>query len=84
MRTWARVPIETVCGGCGHIIRTNQPALTLALAGVKKIRVRCEECDGPAPPGLPEHIATDAPTLDNWDGMRKLTKQFGGKIWKRG
>lgn len=53
MREWRRVPVETLCGGCPKTIPKDAPALFITLPNVKREKVRCEECEGPAPPDLP-------------------------------
>ena len=53
MREWRRVPVNTICGGCGRVVPAEGPMLHFRIQNVKREAKRCEECDGPAPPGLP-------------------------------
>ena len=40
------------CGGCGKTIRRGDPLLEYTLAKLDHVKVRCVECDGPAPTDL--------------------------------
>lgn len=51
MRTWTRMRLDGHCGGCGRFLPTGAPCLELHL-GLKYPKLRCEDCDGPAPPDL--------------------------------
>lgn len=53
MIEWRRVQFAKLCGGCGKPIYQDQPAKFFKLQNMKRELVRCVECDGPAPPGLP-------------------------------
>ncbi len=62
MRTWTRVAVPaTLCGGCNRQLLKGDPVLLIDLAflGGKMIhRVRCDRCEGPAPPDLPALVET--------------------------
>jgi DNA-directed RNA polymerase subunit RPC12/RpoP len=48
---------DSLCGYCPHrIIVKNEPALFITLPGVKRERVRCQNCAGEAVPDLPARI----------------------------
>lgn len=53
MIEWRRIPYAKLCGGCGKTIYQDQPAKFFKLESMKRELVRCVDCDGPAPPGLP-------------------------------
>jgi hypothetical protein len=67
MRTWKRVAVATLCGGCNRHLAKGDPALvieityqpkaaterTIGRMGRVVTRVRCDRCEGPAPPDLP-------------------------------
>ena len=61
MRTWARVPIESVCGLCGHRIARGEPALAITIRGLNAQRLRCAACGGGAPADLPPPIDHQVP-----------------------
>lgn len=84
MRTWTRVAVPTYCGGCGNLVPAEGAVLHVSIPGVKKQKVRCEECEGPAPKDLPELEPHEVPALDEMIPTRKLAAEFQGKIWKRG
>lgn len=57
MREWRRAPAGTLCGGCHHReIERGEPVLYITLLGVKRPRVRCQDCAGEAPPDLPAQM----------------------------
>jgi len=58
MMKWTKLPYEIGCGLCGSRIYPNQPALLIQLPNSKRRRYRCADCDGPAPPDLPNVIIT--------------------------
>ncbi len=55
-RSWKRVPTDCFCGYCqpNRQIVKGEPALFITLPGVKRDRIRCQNCAGEAPPDLPE------------------------------
>lgn len=55
MRTWRRVAVATLCGGCNRILAKGDPVLAIEFVfqGRTTRRVRCDRCEGPAPPDLP-------------------------------
>lgn len=56
---WTRATLPTVCGRCGHVIPVDAPMLAIrldALRGGRKVKARCENCEGPAPPDLPLRV----------------------------
>ena len=56
-REWRRAPSVTLCGGCSHRqIEQDEPALYITIPGVKKPRIRCQDCAGKAPPDLPQNM----------------------------
>jgi hypothetical protein len=66
MSPWARVPpgVEVRCGGCGAPIAEGAPVYHILVAlGVrlKHALVRCEACEGAAPPDLPARLAAAPP-----------------------
>jgi|KBSMisStaDraftv2_1062788.scaffolds.fasta_scaffold00291_49 hypothetical protein len=58
MTRWdrARPGVTYTCGGCGRLIETAKPVFVITLPGLKAFRYRCEVCEGPAPPDLPELV----------------------------
>jgi hypothetical protein len=59
VRTWRRVLVATLCGGCNrHLVKGDPIEYTeFAYHGGRPIRrVRCEQCAGPAPPELPHFV----------------------------
>jgi len=61
MRKWTKLRYRVKCGGCGQDIYPNQPTLLiemLQLGPRGRRRYRCCECEGPAPPDLPDVIVT--------------------------
>jgi hypothetical protein len=69
MRTWTRVTVPTLCGGCNRELHRGDPLLVIEFVflGGKPVRCwRCDRCEGPAPPDLPvlverEHRITPTP-----------------------
>jgi hypothetical protein len=62
---WQRAILPTQCGGCSSVIAIGAPMKVFMLSAVRagrRTKVRCEKCDGPAPPDLPEHVARAAIT----------------------
>ena len=47
-----------LCGGCGRDLPQGDPMLVIEVTyrGRSTTRVRCEQCEGPAPPGLPAYV----------------------------
>lgn len=60
MRAWERVSVPSVlCGGCNRLLTTGEPVLVIELVyrgGRSVRRMRCDRCEGPAPPDLPAFI----------------------------
>lgn len=68
MRAWARVAVATLCGGCNRQLAKGDPILVIdfefradyttsppkARRAVR--RIRCDRCEGPAPPDLPAFV----------------------------
>lgn len=46
---WQRVPYQEHCRYCGTLLKRGTPMFVLALPMVKRRKVRCEACAGPAP-----------------------------------
>jgi hypothetical protein len=64
MSPWARVPpgATVYCGGCGEPIAEGAPVYHIVVAHVTRPLVRCEGCEGAAPPDLPPLVvAAPAP-----------------------
>jgi len=62
MMRWARAPVGKLCGRCAHPIAKGAPMLVIGVgerSRIEKIRGVC--CAGPAPPDLPEQVATTTP-----------------------
>jgi hypothetical protein len=70
LKEWRRVPSDTLCGYCGRVIAREIPALFTRLPNIKRERVRCQECAGPAPPDLPPRVILRGETVD---GVRSGT-----------
>lgn len=51
MRTWIRANRDQLCGNCRHQIAVGDPVLVIRIPGIRD-RVRCDHCEGPAPPDL--------------------------------
>jgi hypothetical protein len=64
MTKWTRVRgLRTLrCGGCDCEIPIGAPVKVFAIGAI--VKVRCQSCDGPAPPDLPIDpvFDDDAPT----------------------
>ena len=59
MRTWERLHAATLCGACGRPLEVGDPVLVFIIErGTRPPirRVRCDRCEGPAPPDLPAFI----------------------------
>jgi hypothetical protein len=59
MRTWRRATVPTLCGGCNRELHRGDPLLEIEFVflGGKPIHCwRCDRCNGPAPPDLPELV----------------------------
>jgi hypothetical protein len=56
MRRWERVGWVRRCGGCGAVLGEGMAVLVISLPDLKKPLLRCENCEGPAPPDLPAHL----------------------------
>ena len=48
MITWIRLTMTRRCGKCGALISSGALAKLYAIGPIKKLR--CADCDGPAPP----------------------------------
>lgn len=62
MRSWERIAVATLCGGCGRTLMKGDPVLVIARprATGKPLRfLRCDRCEGPAPPDLPALVVRD-------------------------
>jgi hypothetical protein len=56
VKAWERLIVPTLCGGCGRELDAGDPVLVISRARgtAKPLRfVRCDRCEGPAPPDLP-------------------------------
>jgi hypothetical protein len=84
MRAWNRVAVPTFCGSCRALIPAEDPALFITLPGVKRVKIRCQECEGAAPADLPELVKSTVPKLEDMDPIAKIAAEFQGVIWKRG
>jgi hypothetical protein len=70
MRTWKRVVVAGICGGCNRLLAKGEPVLvieityqpkaaserTIGRLGRVVTRMRCDRCEGPAPPDLPAFV----------------------------
>jgi len=57
MREWKRAPTHRLCGLCAKPIYENQPMMLITFPSkVRRALVRCVDCEGPAPPDLPDRI----------------------------
>ena len=64
MKTWERAAWPTACGGCGRLLEAGDPlfVLTIERGTLTSIRrLRCDTCEGPAPPDLPPFIERTSP-----------------------
>lgn len=60
MRTWERARAACLCGLCGRILAKGDAVLVFSIArGTRPPirRIRCDRCEGPAPPDLPALVA---------------------------
>jgi len=54
MRSWKRIPADTLCGRCTNIAAKGDAGLYIKLPGVQRELLRCKNCAGcEAPPDLP-------------------------------
>lgn len=53
MRRWTRAVVDSHCGKCAGRIPAGHPALLIDLPQLSRPLVRCDACEGPAPPDLP-------------------------------
>ena len=71
---WRRVPADTLCGYCvNRVIAKGEPVLFTTLPTVKRERVRCVSCAGPAPPDLPERLEVAGVAEMAHHGFSKLS-----------
>ena len=59
MRIWERLRAGTLCGACGRALEVGDPVLVFVIErGTRPPirRMRCDQCEGPAPPDLPALI----------------------------
>jgi hypothetical protein len=60
MRKWERVSVpSTLCGGCNRQLLRGDPVLVITRerGTARALRfVRCDRCEGPAPPDLPPFV----------------------------
>lgn len=83
MRSWIRIGVATLCGGCGALLASNVPALQVMLPNVKRALVRGECCAGHAPPDLPQNAPTR--TTSAMVPIKKIAGlTVGPKVWKHG
>jgi hypothetical protein len=61
MRHWRRALCARLCGRCGHVIERGKPMLVIELPRLSHTKVRCDVCDGPAPPDLPALVEHQIP-----------------------
>lgn len=80
MRTWTRVAVPTYCGGCGNLVPAEGAVLHISIPGVNKPKIRCEDCDGPAPNNLPELEPHEVPALEDMFQARKIEQN--GRVVK--
>ncbi|HKE44575.1 MAG TPA: hypothetical protein VKB41_08555 [Steroidobacteraceae bacterium] len=64
MQTWTRAAWACRCGRCGEVIKTGEALLEIQIPKVKARLRRCEACEGPAPPDLPDHVEVGHARLD--------------------
>jgi len=57
-RTWTRTALPILCGRCGRQLAKGDPVLVIELPGARRTLrfLRCDRCEGPAPPDLPALI----------------------------
>jgi hypothetical protein len=53
VKSWTRAGRSTLCGRCGKLVAVGAPVLELRIGTLKRVRPRCEDCAGQAPPDLP-------------------------------
>ena len=84
MRQWRRVPAATMCGFCvNRIIKKGESALYRSLPGVKRERVRCQDCAGEAPPELPpmRDYATNEKEIGDFAALQQaMPKRTRGEL----
>jgi len=62
MKAWDRIAVPTLCGGCGRTLAAGDPVLVITRprGTAKALRfLRCDRCEGPAPPELPALVVRD-------------------------
>lgn len=79
MRTWARTPNGTLCGGCNAPLDEGDPILNITWNGLKRPLTRCVACAGPAPPGLPAYISRPQQFTKPMTSVGKLTFDYKAK-----
>ena len=55
-RQWRKLQADERCGQCGAELPRGTSVMIITLPNVKRPRIRCEDCAGPAPPDLPAVI----------------------------
>jgi hypothetical protein len=55
---WERVRVPTLCGRCGRALAIGDPICVFVVGPHHVRKVRCDRCEGPAPPELPPHLVT--------------------------
>lgn len=64
---------DSLCGYCPQrVIKQGEPALFISLPGVKRERVRCQNCAGDAAPELPERMVVAGVEQLAHDGFSKV------------
>lgn len=75
MRTWTRVTVTTLCGGCRGFLTPGAPIELTTLPGVRHDRRRGVCCAGPAPPDLPAKMVRTSP--EETRGLRQRLARLG-------
>lgn len=75
MRTWTRASQLAVCGGCVRFIEKDAPIQIIAIPGVNRTRIRCEQCADDSPPAnLPALPVRSFDTTSEMTHVAKLAK----------
>ncbi len=83
MTRWDRVPYAAICGFCRKSLGVNDVAAYTRLPNVKRERIRCVDCAGPAPPELPPAIVKHNTTSPMTPISKLAVKSHTTRIWKR-
>ena len=85
MTAWTRAPFHILCGLCARVIRRGDPVLLLTLPGLTRVKRRCSNCAGEAPPDLPAIVEVVIPSPTPMVPVRRLAGlPFDWKIRQAG